>query len=328
MKDTEDRSWRPVAGVAVARQRAHLLQKARDFLVQRNLLEVDTPSIGESAVSDPGIENIRTTLALGPKRKFYLQTSPEFYMKRLLAAGFPDIFEICKVFRDAEIGRNHQPEFTLVEWYRLGFGLDEIMSETVDFIESLLDPSHLATRGDKLSYQDAFKRFAGVDPMSTDIEELLGILDADQDLAAALGDSVDDALNLLLSTQVSPRFSTDRLTVIYHYPASQAALARVNPSNGSVADRFEVFYGSLELANGYVELTDANEQRRRCEADQENRKARGVEVRPIDEKFLASLDSGLPACAGVAVGFDRLAMINLNTERLDNTRLFPIDIKS
>jgi lysyl-tRNA synthetase class 2 len=326
VSNTESVSWRPNAGIAAARRRALRLRQARDFFEQRNILEVDTPCIGEAAVSDVNIENISTTLALVPGREFYLQTSPEFYMKRLLAAGFPDIFEICKVFRDAEIGRRHQPEFTLVEWYRLGFGLDEMIGETVDFIEALIDPSRLSATTDPLSYCEAFTKFAGIDPLTAGIDELLLYLDADQDLRSAIGDSRDDALDLILATRISKQFASDRLTVVHHYPASQAALARITPDDDRVADRFEVFFGSLELANGYVELTDAVEQRRRCAADQEKRNNRGAIVRPLDDKFLASLDSGLPACAGVAVGFDRLLLIDLEASHLGETRHFPLEM--
>lgn len=325
MTGTDPTAWRPIGDVRVARQRALLLQRAREFFAQKTILEVDTPCIGEAAVSDPNIESMHTTLALDPGRNFYLQTSPELHMKRLLADGFPDIFEICKVFRDAEIGRHHQPEFTLIEWYRLGFDLDAMISETIDFIEALIDPSRIVAGADKLSYRDAFLRYAGIDPLSAGFDEVTGKLDADPDLKASLKGSVDAALDLMLATHIAAQFSADRLTVIFHYPANQAALARINPVDRSVADRFEVFFGSLELANGYVELTDAGEQRQRCEADQEKRRQRGVAIRPVDENFLASLDSGLPACAGVAVGFDRLLMIELKTGHLSDTRHFPIE---
>jgi len=318
-------SWKPVAGIAAAQQRALLLQRVRDFFAQRNVLEIDTPILGEAAVSDPAIESISTTLAIAPARKFYLQTSAEFHMKRLLAAGFPDIFAVGKVFRDAELGRVHQPEFTMIEWYRLDFGLEMIIQETVDFIEALLDASRIAGAVDRFSYRDAFRRFADIDPMASNAEQLLDHLDADQDLRLALGDSVDACLDLVMATQVAPQFNTDRLTVVQHYPASQAALARLCPDDVAVADRFEVFFGSLELANGYVELTDAAEQRRRCASDQDKRRINGAPVRPLDEKFVASIEAGLPACAGVAVGFDRLLMIHADTDTIRDVRHFPIE---
>lgn len=326
MTSAADDSWKPVAGVAVAQQRARLLQRAREFFRQRNVLEIDTPILGEAAVSDPGIESIATKLALAPTQTFYLQTSPEFYMKRLLAAGFPDIFEIGKVFRDAELGRSHQPEFTLIEWYRLGLKFEQIIQETVAFIETLLDSSRITAAADHFNYRDAFQRFADIDPMAANMDQLFKRLDADQDLQNSLGDSVDACLDLLMATRIAPQFKTDRLTVVQHYPASQAALARICPDDVTVADRFEVFFGSLELANGYVELTDAAEQRRRCAADQDKRKKGNAPIRPLDEKFVASLESGLPACAGVAVGFDRLLMIHAGTKDIRDVRHFPIEI--
>ncbi|NOX70822.1 MAG: EF-P lysine aminoacylase GenX [Gammaproteobacteria bacterium] len=326
MSLTEDVSWKPVAGVAAAQQRALLLQRARDFFAQRNVLEIDTPILGEAAVSDPGIESITTKLAVAPARDFYLQTSPEFYMKRLLAAGFPDIFEIGKVFRDAELGRVHQPEFTLVEWYRLDVELEAIIQEAVDFIGALVDSSISVGTVDRFSYRDAFRHFTDIDPMSTSMEQLLDHLDADRNLRTSMGGSVDACLDLIMATQVAPQFNKDRLTVVQHYPASQAALARLCPDNAAVADRFEVFFGSLELANGYVELTDVAEQRRRCTVDQNERRTNNAPVRPLDEKFMASLESGLPACAGVAVGFDRLLMIHADTNDIRDVRHFPIEI--
>ena len=317
--------WQPIAGVDQAQRRSERLNRARDFFAERNVLEVDTPCLAQSAVSDPNIENVSASLSLAPGQSFYLQTSPEFYMKRLLAAGFPDIFSIGKVFRDAEVGRLHQPEFTMIEWYRLGFGLDKMINETIDLIQTLIRQSRIDAEADRMSYCEAFQRFAGIDPMTADVGELIEQLGADRDLQSSMGGSVDGWLDLMLATQVSNHFPTDRLTVIDHYPSSQAALARVCPDNPKVADRFEVFFGSLELANGYVELTDAAEQRRRCEMDQKIRSDRHARLRPIDEKFIAALDSGLPECAGVAVGFDRLLMVDAKFDNLSDTRHFPIE---
>jgi lysyl-tRNA synthetase class 2 len=326
MTAAADDSWQPVADVSVARQRALLLQRARRFFADRDILEIDTPAIGEAAVSDPGIESIAVKLALAPARSFYLQTSPEFHMKRLLAAGFPDIFQIGRVFRDAEIGTNHQPEFSMVEWYRLEFGLEQMMQETIDLIEALLDPARITSTADRLSYCDAFKDIVGIDPLHTDIDELDRLLNIDTDLCNALGDSVDSRLDLLMATRIAPQFKPGRLTVIHHYPASQAALARHCPDDNTLADRFEVFYGSLELANGYVELTDVAEQARRLETDQDKRRRNNALIRPVDRKFIAALESGLPACAGVAVGFDRLMMVHGGSDNIRQVRHFPIEV--
>ncbi len=300
-----------------------MLKRARDFFEQRNVLEVDTPILSHFAVSDRHIESIEVTMALDAGRSWYLQTSPEYCMKRLLSAGYPDIYEICKVFRDAESGRHHQPEFTMVEWYRLNFGLNDIMRDTVEFIACLVDTKRFARAPVFLSYRQAFSEFAGIDVSKTDVEELAELLEADDQLKDSLGDGRDDWLNLVLAETITPRFPSDQLTVLYHYPASQAALARIGPEDASVADRFEVFAGPVELANGYVELLDAQEQIDRFDNDQARREQAGLQRRPIDIEFIAALESGMPACAGVAVGFDRVHMLNEGADDIRRTLCFP-----
>ncbi len=290
-----------------------MLKRARAFFEERNILEVDTPILSRFAASDPHIESIEVTLQLDPDKSWFLQTSPEYCMKRLLSAGYPDIYEICKVFRDAEAGRYHQPEFTMVEWYRLDFGLNDIVQDTLEFITTLVDAKRFDKAPMLLSHAEAFAEFAGIDSSTADIETLSAAAAADDQLKQSLGDSRDDWLDLILAEKISSKFPTDRLTALCHYPASQAALSRICPDDASVADRFEVFAGDLELANGYVELVDAKEQSSRFEADQSARKLAGRPQRPIDRAFIAALASGLPACAGVAVGFDRVHMLNEGT---------------
>lgn len=290
-----------------------MLQRARAFFEERNILEVDTPILSRFAASDPHIESIEVTLQLDPDKSWFLQTSPEYCMKRLLSAGYPDIYEICKVFRDAEAGRYHQPEFTMVEWYRLDFGLNDIVQDTLEFITTLVDAKRFDKAPMLLSHAEAFAEFAGIDSSTADIETLSAAAAADDQLKQSLGDSRDDWLDLILAEKISSKFPTDRLTALCHYPASQAALARICPDDASVADRFEVFAGDLELANGYVELVDAKEQSSRFEADQSARKLAGRPQRPIDRALIAALASGLPACAGVSVGFDRVHMLNEGT---------------
>ena len=287
-----------------------MLNRARAFFTERNILEVDTPILSRFAVSDPHIESIEITLQLDPGKSWFLQTSPEYCMKRLLSAGYPDIYEICKVFRDAEAGRYHQPEFTMVEWYRLDFGLNDIMQDALEFITTLVDPKRFDKAPMVLSHAEAFSEFAGIDSSTADIETLVAAAAADDQLKQSLGDRRDDWLDLILAEKISRKFPTDRLTALCHYPASQAALSRICPDDASVADRFEVFAGDLELANGYVELIDAKEQSSRFEADQSTRKKAGKPQRPLDRAFVAALASGLPACAGVSVGFDRVHMLN------------------
>jgi len=321
MGDARD-SWRPSASVDVARVRADMLQAARAFFAEHDVLEVDTPSLSRGAVSDPQIESVPVSLSADPNVGYFLHTSPEFAMKRLLCAGWPDIFQICKVFRDAEVGRRHQPEFTMIEWYRRDMELDDMMQHTARFIERLLDRVPQLRRTSYVSYQAAFEQHAGVDPFTASIAELKVASGADADLARSLGDERDIWLDLLLTTRVAPAFAADTLTVLHHYPASQAALARLCPSNAAVADRFEVFFGELELANGYFELSDADEQFARCKLDQQVRQRRQQPVRALDEKFLASLQHGLPPCCGVAVGFDRLVMINTGATDLQDVQTF------
>lgn len=291
-----------------------MLGRARTFFATRDVLEVDTPILSRFAVTDPNIESL--SAALDQEPDLYLQTSPEYKMKRLLAAGFGDIFQICKVFRDGELGRNHLPEFTMIEWYRLNFSLQEIMRETIGFVAALLDRADLPATAEIISYQEAFRNTLALDPLTADIAELARCANADEQLRTAIGNDRDPWLDLVLSERVAPRFATGQLTVLCHYPASQAALAQLCPADAAVADRFEVYYGSLELANGFVELTDADEQFRRFEADRTARRRNGKADHCIDDEFIGALRAGLPPCAGVAVGFDRVLMLHEDQSNL------------
>jgi lysyl-tRNA synthetase class 2 len=246
-------------------------------------------------------------------------------MKRLLASGYPDIYSICRVFRDAEVGRGHQPEFTMVEWYRLSFDLGDIISDTIKAIATALGDSTLADKVVVTSYRDVFVAACGVDPFETSVAELASASKADDDLRRTVGDERDEWLDLLMTTRVAPSFAKDKLTVVKHYPASQAALARLCPDDSNVADRFEVFMGSVELANGYVELTDAKIQAKRIATDQATRTRRNSPLRPHDQNLLAALESGLPACAGVAMGLERLQMMHDKTDDIRNVIPFPFE---
>ena len=238
-------------------------------------------------------------------------------MKRLLASGYPDIYSVCRVFRDGEAGRKHQPEFTIIEWYRLGFDLAEIIADTLNVIAAALDDASLTGAVSIFDYRDAFIEFAGIDPLTASTDDLAAAAGADNDLRQTLGEQSDGWLDLILTTRVAPSFATDKLTVLQHYPASQAALARLCPDDPRLADRFEVFMGAMELANGYVELTDAVEQSQRIADDQAMRELRDQPVRPHDAALLAALESGLPACAGVAMGLERLQMLH---DKVDDIR--------
>jgi lysyl-tRNA synthetase class 2 len=294
-----------------------MLRRLRDHFENSDVLEVDTPALSFAATSDVQIESLEVHSVLS-NAPLYLHTSPEFCMKRLLASGFPDIYSICRVFRDGEVGRRHQPEFTMVEWYRLGFELKDIIEDALKTIASALDDPKALSDAAIVDYDDVFAGTLSVSPRTSSIDELADAADADNDLRAALGNERDGWLDLLLSTRIAPTFLQDRLTVIRHYPATQSALARICPADAGVADRFEVFFGSLELANGYVELADAPTQAKRLAADLATRKQRGKRLRPLDESLIAALQAGLPPCAGVAMGLERLQMVHDKTDDIRN----------
>ena len=257
-------NWRPATGADVARQRARLLQRIREYFGKQAVLEVQTPTLAPGTVTDPNIESI----AVGDR---YLQTSPEYHMKRMLAAGYPDIYSITRAFRDGESGKRHLPEFTIVEWYRRDFALDDIITDTVGLIASALERPDYKESVIRCDYAKAFKEVLKIDPRGAKVAALADIAGADDRLRRTMGGRRDGWLDLLFATRIARTFPKDRLTIVSHFPASQAALARLCPRDDSVADRFEVFCGPIELANGYVELTDADEQSERMDRDIEIR---------------------------------------------------------
>lgn len=315
--------WRPSSGPDVAERRAAMLARVRAYFSAERVLAVDTPALGRAASSDPNIDSL--SVKSETAGEFFLHTSPEVCMKRLLADGYPDIYSVCRVYRDGESGRRHSPEFTMIEWYRLGFGLTDIVDDTTRLIAACLDDDALPGTVVRLDYADAFRDVTGLDVFEASIGELADCADADNHLRREIGAERDAWLDLLMSTVVAPRFERDRLTVLQHYPASQAALARTCPDDPRVAERFEVFIGDMELANGFVELTDAKEQRRRIEEELEQRQRRGRPAHPWDRHLIAALESGLPECAGVAAGLERLQMALDKTDDITNVMTFAID---
>jgi lysyl-tRNA synthetase class 2 len=286
-------------------------------------LEVETPALSAAAVSDPQIESLATQIA-GLAGRRYLCPSPEYAMKRLLAAGSGDIYQICKVFRDAEHGRWHNPEFTMIEWYRVGQGDTALMDEVEALIGELLAPARVLGAAERLSYSDALRRHAGVDAFDSTEDELL---DAARQHGIHCDAQLDrDArLDLLMGLIVGPRLGRGRPCFVCDYPATQAALARLKPGLPRVAARFELYLDGLELANGFHELAQPEEQRARFTQDLSRRRARGQQETPLDENFLAALKSGLPDCAGVALGFDRLVAIALGADKLAEAMAFSIE---
>lgn len=302
-----------------------MLRRIRGYFETHDVLEIDTPALSPFAVSDTQIESLEIRNSLVSQRPMYLHTSPEFCMKRLLAAGYPDIYSICRVFRDGESGRRHQPEFTMIEWYRLDFDLRAIVDDTLKLINAALDSDQLLGDYVVYDYRDVFVETTGVNPLTADIHELARAAQADEHLKRSIGDERDDWLDLLLATRVTQSFAADQLTVLRHFPASQAALAQVCSDDSRVADRFEVFLGTVELANGYVELTDADEYSRRILADSENRRRRGLPLRPQDSSLLAALQTGLPCSSGVAMGLERLQMIHDATDDIRDVISFSFE---
>ncbi len=278
-------------------------------------MEVETPALVHYGVSDPHLQNIRCRPGNNPEQSCYLHTSPEYHMKRLLASGAPDIYQLCKVCRDAETGLRHQAEFTMIEWYRLGFTLDEMITDTCALIEQLArTASSDAGKVCRYSYQEVFRAATGLDPLSATVAELADQArqrlqsEIDERLLLQLGDDAGTLQDLLMTHLVIPELDRQGLVVIHHYPVTQAALARIDPTDSRVVERFEIFHAGMELANGYRELIDAQEQRQRLASDQLHRhKASLPDIKP-DPEFLAALDHGLPDCSGVALGFDRVLM--------------------
>jgi lysyl-tRNA synthetase class 2 len=300
-----------------------MLEGARAFFSERGVLEVETPILSTAAVSDPQIESLATQIAGLPGRR-YLCPSPEYAMKRLLAAGSGDIYQICKVFRDAERGRWHNPEFTMIEWYRVGLDDAALMDEVEALIGKLLAPSRVLAAADRLSYAAALQRHAGVDAFVSSEDELLEAARRHGIQCNAELDR-DAKLDLLMGLVVGPRLGRGNPCFVCDYPASQAALARLKPGLPRVAARFELYLDGLELANGFHELAQPQEQRARFTHDLALRRERGQVQAPLDENFLAALESGLPDCAGVALGFDRLAAIALGANQLSDAMAFSID---
>ena len=321
--------WRPTASIEALRTRAEVLARIRGFFAERGVLEVETPLLGSAPVTDLHLAALSTRYR-GPGHddglKLWLQTSPEFAMKRLLASGSGPIYQLGKAFRDGEAGSRHNPEFTILEWYRPGWDHHRLMDEVGELLGAVLCSDSDSDSADRITYSEAFQRHVGVDPHSVSIAELAARACSLLGQAAPdLGNDRDGWLDLLLSHVVEPELGRGRPTFVFDFPASQAALARVRPGDPPVAERFEVWVEGIELANGYHELTDPAEQRRRFEADLAARRERGLAEVPVDQQLLAALEHGLPKCAGVALGVDRLVMLAAGVERIDEVIAFPVD---
>ena len=317
--------WQPSACIETLRERARLMAKVRAFFAQRDVLEVETPVLGQGGSTDVHLVSLHT-LARTDKgqRHLWLQTSPEFHMKRLLAAGSGPIFQLARSFRDGEVGARHNIEFTMLEWYRPHFSLDELIDETTTLILLLLPsfPGRLV----HYRYRELFHTHLEVDPFTTSLEKLrsLAAKRAQMSPHSLADEGRDTCLDLLMSMVIEPTLGQQELSVVVDYPASQAALARRHQdADGEwVASRFEVYLNGIELANGYDELTDANEQRARFEADNAERRRLGLPEVDADERLLGALAHGMPDGAGVALGIDRLIQLALGKARLEEVLAF------
>lgn len=322
---TSPTDWRPTASLQALRERAQLYADIRRFFAQRDVLEVDTPSLSHGTVTDVFIDGFSTTFChsqRGHNETLYLQTSPEFALKRLVAAYQASVYQLSKAFRHEGSGRWHNPEFTMLEWYRVGLDHHGLMDEISELLQMILG-THKATR---LTYQDAFIQCLELDPLSDTTQRIAEVFNAcNIDLSDEYPIDHDGMLQLLFSYEIEPRIGQDAPCFIYNYPASQSSLAKLNKQDPRVADRFELYYKGAELANGFHELQNAQEQRKRFEHDNRLRRTFRLEEKPVDERFLAALEAGLPSCAGVAMGIDRMLMLKHGYTHIDQVIAFPVE---
>lgn len=312
-------NWQPTAPLANLRLRAQCIARIRQFFAEREVLEVETPQLSRATVTDPYLSSLKTQLAA---QTFYLQTSPEFAMKRLLAAGSGSIYQIAKAFRDDEIGAQHNPEFTLLEWYRIGFDDHALMDEVSELLSAILQ-TPTAKRN---SYLELFWKNLQINPHTASVEELQNCAQQHK-LNLSNEFAFDDQttwLQLLMHHCIEPLLGKEVPQFVYDFPVEQAALARINKTQPACAKRFELYYRDMELANGFHELTDAVEQAQRFEKDLAFRQKNQLVPVPIDNNLLAALQHGLPDCAGVALGVDRLIMLAVGASHIDEVISFPI----
>ena len=311
--------WRPTISLALARLRASMLARARDYFAATGALEVDTPVLVRCPVTDVHLESLAVHGPDGSQAGF-LHTSPEYAMKRLLAAGHQDIYELGRVFRAGEQGQYHNPEFTLLEWYRAGLGYLELAAEVVDLIRLCGAGHYDDWEVQWLGYRDLLQQSTGLDPAHCSEDELSNCA-LERGIRSGPLDHLQ-WLDLLFAEVVQPALPGESITVVYDFLPEQAALSRIRGGDKPAAERFEVFLGQMELANGYQELTDADEQLRRFERENRLRSLRGEETAPIDGLLIDALRQGLPECSGVALGIDRLLMSILKLERIEAVLAF------
>jgi len=313
-------NWQPTASHGTLQQRAQMYQTIRAFFAMREVLEVETPILSAGSVPEPTIAPLQTTYHHTTDQQLFLQTSPELAMKRLLAAGSGPIYQIAKAFRDDEVGRYHNPEFTLLEWYRPDFEPDDLIQEISELLQQILACPPAKT----ITYCNSFQQYLYLNPLTAPLTDLQNHA---QQCGFTKANELDrtTCLQFLFSRIIEPRLGQTQPIVVKDFPIEQAALARQHPTQPQLAARFEVFYQGIELANGFHELTDPQEQQQRFAADLATRQRLNLPTYPLDQRFLAALQAGLPDCSGVAMGLDRLLMLKLNADHIHQVLAFPID---
>lgn len=318
-------TWKPSAPISNLLKRAEIVAKIRQFFNNRGLLEVETPSMSKATTTDVHLFSFQTRF-IGPGQAnglpLFLTTSPEYHMKRLLAAGSGPIFQLCHSFRNEEYSRIHNPEFTMLEWYRPFYDIYQLMNEVEDLLQKILS----CNSSEILSYQQVFMHYLGIDPLSVNEEQIYEIIiKLKLEDSVSLYDDKDTLLQLLFSMVIEPSIGHYKPVFIYHFPASQASLAAINNVDHRVADRFELYFKGIELANGFRELTNADEQRERFLEDNRKRASMNLLTNPIDENFLNALKYGIPECSGVALGVDRLIMLAIGSNNIKEVIAFSIN---
>ncbi len=322
-------SWQPTLTWQNAQKRAQVLIRIRQFFAERNVVEVETPALSQGTVTDVNLDafscdyDFLSDSSPEHSSSLYLQTSPEFHMKRLLASGYGCIFQIAKAFRHEEAGRYHNPEFTMLEWYRLGFDHFELMGEVSELLEAVLGCSEAR----QVTYQQLFLEQVGLDPLVTTREQLISLITKKNKLSdwLVLEPDIDILLQFVFSEIIEPNIGLGSPCFVYNFPKSQASLAKISPDDKRVAQRFECYYQGVELVNGFNELIDVSNQLQRFHQDNNQRKKLSLIEKPIDKNFISALSHGLPQCSGVALGIDRLIMLALKAEHIEHVVSFPVE---
>lgn len=317
--------WRPACDIKHMHSRAQMLSTIRNFFQQRSVLEVETPLLCHATGTDPQLDFFSSSST--QDQQLFLQTSPEFAMKRLLAAGSGSIFQICKAFRKGESGRFHNPEFSILEWYRVEFSLHQLMDEVTELLIEILPKLSPIDVVKKISYVELFEQVTSLNPLQFCQKDyaLYAKKNALSDAATLCGNDHSMWLDFIFSHKIQATLNNQQICLVFGYPAIQSSLARLNQENPNIADRFEVFINGIEIGNGFFELANAKEQEARFDNENSSRKSKGLVSVKKDQLFLDALKSGLPNCSGIAIGLDRLLMIMTNSKSLDDVLAFPFE---